>query len=151
MWIPDAEEVWKSAELTKDYKNSDASLQLLLEDGTVGEESGSHLYIPSPLSLLSLSSQHWPSLAANAFSLAFSTNETACKDALRSFGNVYQMKANTHQLIVTSTRKQFAILLCEMLLLVFPCGFSYLSMCTYLSAISKLKGCDNIQMCVKTA
>lgn len=35
MWIPDAEEVWRSAELTKDYKNGDASLQLLLEDGTV--------------------------------------------------------------------------------------------------------------------
>lgn len=35
MWIPDAEEVWKSAELTKDYKNGDASLQLLLEDGAV--------------------------------------------------------------------------------------------------------------------
>uniref|UniRef100_A0A7N6BSE8 Unconventional myosin-Va n=1 Tax=Anabas testudineus TaxID=64144 RepID=A0A7N6BSE8_ANATE len=33
VWIPDAEEVWKSAELTKDYKNDDASLQLLLEDG----------------------------------------------------------------------------------------------------------------------
>nr|XP_043886357.1 unconventional myosin-Va isoform X2 [Solea senegalensis] len=34
VWIPDAEEVWKSAELTKDYKNGDTSLQLLLEDGT---------------------------------------------------------------------------------------------------------------------
>ncbi|XP_062244386.1 unconventional myosin-Va isoform X2 [Platichthys flesus] len=34
VWIPDAEEVWKSAELTKDYKNGDASLQLMLEDGT---------------------------------------------------------------------------------------------------------------------
>uniref|UniRef100_A0A665X0D0 Myosin VAa n=1 Tax=Echeneis naucrates TaxID=173247 RepID=A0A665X0D0_ECHNA len=34
VWIPDAEEVWKSAELTKDYKNGDPSLQLLLEDGT---------------------------------------------------------------------------------------------------------------------
>ncbi|XP_034435579.1 unconventional myosin-Va isoform X1 [Hippoglossus hippoglossus] len=34
VWIPDAEEVWKSAELTKDYKNDDASLQLMLEDGT---------------------------------------------------------------------------------------------------------------------
>ncbi|XP_049449700.1 unconventional myosin-Va isoform X6 [Epinephelus fuscoguttatus] len=33
VWIPDAEEVWKSAELTKDYKNGDASLQLMLEDG----------------------------------------------------------------------------------------------------------------------
>uniref|UniRef100_A0A4W6FGT8 Myosin VA n=1 Tax=Lates calcarifer TaxID=8187 RepID=A0A4W6FGT8_LATCA len=34
VWIPDAEEVWKSAELTKDYKNGDASLLLMLEDGT---------------------------------------------------------------------------------------------------------------------
>ncbi|XP_041642767.1 unconventional myosin-Va isoform X7 [Cheilinus undulatus] len=34
VWIPDAEEVWKSAELSKDYKNGDASLQLMLEDGT---------------------------------------------------------------------------------------------------------------------
>ncbi|MED6293128.1 Unconventional myosin-Va [Characodon lateralis] len=34
VWIPDAEEVWKSAELSKDYKNGDASLQLVLEDGT---------------------------------------------------------------------------------------------------------------------
>ncbi|XP_054901056.1 unconventional myosin-Va isoform X6 [Poeciliopsis prolifica] len=34
VWIPDAEEVWKSAELTKDYKNDDASLHLMLEDGT---------------------------------------------------------------------------------------------------------------------
>lgn len=35
VWIPDAEEVWKSAELTKDYKNGDASLYLMLEDETV--------------------------------------------------------------------------------------------------------------------
>lgn len=35
VWIPDAEDVWKSAELTKDYKSGDASLQLMLEDGTV--------------------------------------------------------------------------------------------------------------------
>ncbi|KAM3877480.1 unconventional myosin-Va isoform 3-T3 [Diretmus argenteus] len=34
VWIPDVEEVWKSAELTKDYKNGDSSLQLTLEDGT---------------------------------------------------------------------------------------------------------------------
>uniref|UniRef100_A0A1A8QFK9 Myosin IB n=2 Tax=Nothobranchius pienaari TaxID=704102 RepID=A0A1A8QFK9_9TELE len=34
VWIPDAEDVWKSAELIKDYKNGDASLQLVLEDGT---------------------------------------------------------------------------------------------------------------------
>ncbi|XP_078108459.1 unconventional myosin-Va isoform X2 [Sander vitreus] len=34
VWIPDAEEVWKSAELAKDFKNGDPSLQLMLEDGT---------------------------------------------------------------------------------------------------------------------
>ncbi|KAM7015381.1 unconventional myosin-Va isoform 2-T2 [Tautogolabrus adspersus] len=34
VWIPDTEEVWKSAELSKDYKSGDASLQLMLEDGT---------------------------------------------------------------------------------------------------------------------
>ncbi|XP_036399234.1 unconventional myosin-Va-like isoform X1 [Megalops cyprinoides] len=33
VWIPDADEVWKSAELAKDYKQGDASLQLRLEDG----------------------------------------------------------------------------------------------------------------------
>ncbi|XP_068455850.1 unconventional myosin-Va isoform X1 [Clinocottus analis] len=33
VWIPDAEEVWKSAELIKDYKNGDSSLQLMLDDG----------------------------------------------------------------------------------------------------------------------
>uniref|UniRef100_A0A8C5I2S4 Myosin VAa n=1 Tax=Gouania willdenowi TaxID=441366 RepID=A0A8C5I2S4_GOUWI len=32
VWIPDAEEVWKSAELTKDYKDGDTALQLILED-----------------------------------------------------------------------------------------------------------------------
>lgn len=39
VWIPDTEEVWRSAELTKDYNNGDSSLQLLLEDGTVRTES----------------------------------------------------------------------------------------------------------------
>ncbi|XP_061077143.1 unconventional myosin-Va isoform X3 [Conger conger] len=34
VWIPDAEEVWKSAELTKDYKQGDTALQLQLEDET---------------------------------------------------------------------------------------------------------------------
>lgn len=35
VWIPDVEEVWKSAELTKDYKQEDSLLQLRLEDGKV--------------------------------------------------------------------------------------------------------------------
>uniref|UniRef100_A0A9J7WWF1 Unconventional myosin-Va n=1 Tax=Cyprinus carpio carpio TaxID=630221 RepID=A0A9J7WWF1_CYPCA len=33
VWIPDVEEVWKSAELTKDYRHGDGVLQLQLEDG----------------------------------------------------------------------------------------------------------------------
>lgn len=35
VWIPDVEEVWKSAELIKDYKHGDGVLNLQLEDGTV--------------------------------------------------------------------------------------------------------------------
>ncbi|MXQ79824.1 hypothetical protein E5288_WYG007073 [Bos mutus] len=35
VWIPDPDEVWRSAELTKDYKEGDKSLQLRLEDETV--------------------------------------------------------------------------------------------------------------------
>nr|XP_015198449.1 PREDICTED: unconventional myosin-Va isoform X3 [Lepisosteus oculatus] len=34
VWIPDAEDVWKSAELLKDYKQGDTVLHLQLEDGT---------------------------------------------------------------------------------------------------------------------
>ncbi|XP_078540969.1 unconventional myosin-Va isoform X2 [Lissotriton helveticus] len=34
VWIPDPEEVWKSAELRKDYKPGDATLQLSLEEGS---------------------------------------------------------------------------------------------------------------------
>lgn len=34
VWIPDSEEVWKSAEIAKDYRVGDKVLQLLLEDGT---------------------------------------------------------------------------------------------------------------------
>ncbi|XP_077104333.1 unconventional myosin-Va isoform X6 [Siphateles boraxobius] len=33
VWIPDVEEVWRSAELTKDYRQGDGVLQLQLEDG----------------------------------------------------------------------------------------------------------------------
>lgn len=35
VWIPDPEEVWKSAEIAKDYRVGDQVLRLLLEDGTV--------------------------------------------------------------------------------------------------------------------
>ncbi|XP_050996787.1 unconventional myosin-Vc [Acomys russatus] len=34
VWIPDPEEVWKSAEIAKDYRVGDRVLRLLLEDGT---------------------------------------------------------------------------------------------------------------------
>ncbi|XP_051019612.1 unconventional myosin-Vb isoform X2 [Acomys russatus] len=37
VWIPDPDEVWCSAELTKDYKEGDKSLQLRLEDDTIRE------------------------------------------------------------------------------------------------------------------
>uniref|UniRef100_G1RLP1 Myosin VB n=1 Tax=Nomascus leucogenys TaxID=61853 RepID=G1RLP1_NOMLE len=37
VWIPDSDEVWRSAELTKDYKEGDKSLQLRLEDETILE------------------------------------------------------------------------------------------------------------------
>ncbi|XP_052011714.1 unconventional myosin-Vb [Apodemus sylvaticus] len=37
VWIPDPDEVWRSAELTKDYKDGDKSLQLRLEDDTILE------------------------------------------------------------------------------------------------------------------
>ncbi|KAI4564784.1 hypothetical protein MJG53_015796 [Ovis ammon polii x Ovis aries] len=42
VWIPDPDEVWRSAELTKDYKEGDKSLQLRLEDETRPE-----LFTPS--------------------------------------------------------------------------------------------------------
>ncbi|XP_046890454.1 unconventional myosin-Vc [Hypomesus transpacificus] len=35
VWIPDAQDVWKSAEIRKDFKYGDDTLHLLLEDGTV--------------------------------------------------------------------------------------------------------------------
>ncbi|KAJ8247858.1 hypothetical protein GJAV_G00251340 [Gymnothorax javanicus] len=34
VWIPDSEEVWKSAEILKDYKAGDGEIELKLEDGT---------------------------------------------------------------------------------------------------------------------
>lgn len=35
VWIPDNEEVWQSAEITKNYKAGDSFLHVQLEDGTV--------------------------------------------------------------------------------------------------------------------
>lgn len=53
MWIPDAEEVWKSAELVKDYKQGDGVLRLQLEDGGVSGngpgESHLNLYLFLPI------------------------------------------------------------------------------------------------------
>ncbi|XP_007942045.2 unconventional myosin-Vb [Orycteropus afer afer] len=37
VWIPDPEEVWRSAELTKDYKEGEKNLQLRFEDETIQE------------------------------------------------------------------------------------------------------------------
>ncbi|XP_059563243.1 unconventional myosin-Vb [Myotis daubentonii] len=37
VWIPDPEDVWRPAELTRDYKEGDRSLQLRLEDDTIQE------------------------------------------------------------------------------------------------------------------
>ncbi|NWS54130.1 MYO5C protein, partial [Chunga burmeisteri] len=34
VWIPDNEEVWQSAEITKNYKAGDHFLHVQLEDGT---------------------------------------------------------------------------------------------------------------------
>ncbi|NXO17874.1 MYO5C protein, partial [Oriolus oriolus] len=34
VWIPDKEEVWQSAEITKNYKAGDRFLHVQLEDGT---------------------------------------------------------------------------------------------------------------------
>lgn len=36
VWLPDTAEVWKSAELIKDYTPGDLTLTLQLDDGTVG-------------------------------------------------------------------------------------------------------------------
>ncbi|NWW10869.1 MYO5B protein, partial [Oreocharis arfaki] len=37
VWIPDPDEVWRSAEIIEDYKEGDKSLQLKLEDETLCE------------------------------------------------------------------------------------------------------------------
>ncbi|KAG7249271.1 hypothetical protein CRUP_008893, partial [Coryphaenoides rupestris] len=35
VWIPDPDDVWKAAEITKDYKEGESVLHLKLEDETV--------------------------------------------------------------------------------------------------------------------
>lgn len=39
VWIPDPEEVWKAAEITRDYKEGETVLHLKLEDETVRSSS----------------------------------------------------------------------------------------------------------------
>lgn len=39
VWIPDQDEVWKAAEITRDYKEGDTVLHLQLDDGTVSTEN----------------------------------------------------------------------------------------------------------------
>lgn len=46
VWIPDPEEVWKPAEIIKDYKEGDPVLHLKLEDESVSSLSVSPLSIP---------------------------------------------------------------------------------------------------------
>ncbi len=44
VWLPDAEEVWKSAELIKDYTPGDLTLTVQLEDGTVRQANATHTH-----------------------------------------------------------------------------------------------------------
>ncbi|KAK5623619.1 Unconventional myosin-Vb [Crenichthys baileyi] len=53
VWIPDQDEVWKAAEITKDYKEGDLVLHLQLEDGTpleyqVGPKSNALPFLRNP-------------------------------------------------------------------------------------------------------
>lgn len=63
VWIPDSEEVWKSAELLKDYKPGDKVLQLRLEAGKVGLRVVHKLIVLGNLLCLRV---HW--LEAEVFS-----------------------------------------------------------------------------------
>ena len=42
VWLPDAAEVWKSAELIKDYTPGDLKLTVQLDDGTVRQANDTH-------------------------------------------------------------------------------------------------------------
>ncbi|MEQ2210567.1 Unconventional myosin-Vb, partial [Xenoophorus captivus] len=53
VWIPDQDEVWKAAEITRDYKEGDVVLHLQLEDGTpleyqVGPKSNALPFLRNP-------------------------------------------------------------------------------------------------------
>ncbi|MEQ2273968.1 Unconventional myosin-Vb, partial [Xenotaenia resolanae] len=53
VWIPDQDEVWKAAEITRDYKEGDLVLHLQLEDGTpleyqVGPKSNALPFLRNP-------------------------------------------------------------------------------------------------------
>lgn len=45
VWIPDPEDVWKAAEITRDYKEGDAVLHLKLEDETVVCHTVYHIHV----------------------------------------------------------------------------------------------------------
>lgn len=45
VWIPDPEDVWKAAEITRDYKEGDAVLHLKLEDETVGCHAAWYMHV----------------------------------------------------------------------------------------------------------
>ncbi|XP_036399627.1 unconventional myosin-Vc isoform X2 [Megalops cyprinoides] len=76
VWIPDSQEVWKSAEILKDYRSGDSELELQLEDGTVlkyplgsGDTQLPHLRNPDILvgenDLTALSYLHEPAVLHN--------------------------------------------------------------------------------------
>ncbi|TSK13466.1 Unconventional myosin-Va [Bagarius yarrelli] len=44
VWIPDSQEVWRAAELTKDYEPGDTALELQIQDGTANEERNYHIF-----------------------------------------------------------------------------------------------------------
>lgn len=45
VWIPDPEEVWKAAEIVRDYKEGESVLHLQLEDETVFKCQTAGLYV----------------------------------------------------------------------------------------------------------
>uniref|UniRef100_A0A8B9H6J1 Myosin VC n=1 Tax=Astyanax mexicanus TaxID=7994 RepID=A0A8B9H6J1_ASTMX len=69
VWIPDSEQVWKSAEILKDFSPGDPTLHLQLEDGTVIRKTLPHLRNPDILvgenDLTALSYLHEPAVLHN--------------------------------------------------------------------------------------
>lgn len=50
VWIPDPDEVWRAAEITRDYKEGEAVLHLQLEDGAVSTQNQNLLCLRPRLS-----------------------------------------------------------------------------------------------------